>query len=133
MKQSERRWEQSREELTRKGQDLSECQRDLAEVNEQLDSLRLKFRDKMENLLGGGKVINETKLEACLCLYQRVCSWRSAADATEQTGVPLFARTFVAASNLPPESRSQGPSASSYFVAIMLHRNDNVSCHRFGQ
>lgn len=49
--------EQSEEERNRKARDLSESQRELQETNQQLDALKAKHRESMEQLLGQeGKV-----------------------------------------------------------------------------
>lgn len=60
MKQTERRREQAREETARREEDLEQCRAELAEATEELNSLRHKFRDQLENFVGG-KVSNNTQ------------------------------------------------------------------------
>lgn len=61
MKKSERRREQAQEETARKEEDLASSRGELVEANEELESLRRKFRDQLENFVGG-KVRNSFRI-----------------------------------------------------------------------
>ncbi|CAN0331814.1 unnamed protein product [Ectocarpus sp. 12 AP-2014] len=53
VKKCERRCEQAQEETARKEKDLATNRDELVEANEELDRLRRKFRDQLENLVNG--------------------------------------------------------------------------------
>ncbi|CBJ32464.1 conserved unknown protein [Ectocarpus siliculosus] len=53
VKKCERRCEQAQEETARKEEDLATSRDELVEANEELDRLRRKFRDQLENLVSG--------------------------------------------------------------------------------
>lgn len=72
MKQGERRWQQSQEECARTALDLTESQRELAEVTAELDELRHKFRDKMETFAAGGKVERTVYKKREALFFERV-------------------------------------------------------------
>lgn len=62
MKKCERRCEQAQEETARKEEDLATSRGELVEANEELDRLRRKFRDQLENLVSG-------KVRNSFCLW----------------------------------------------------------------
>eukprot|EP00752_Nemacystus_decipiens_P002720 g2539.t1 len=53
VKQTHRRREQALEETARREEDLNQCRAELAEVTEELDSLRHKFRDQLGSFISG--------------------------------------------------------------------------------